>query len=562
MRGPIAHLACLTLVMTSVSLAASVARAAWVPHGNPVCVAPGDQKGGIWTSDGSGGVFVVWVDGRRGFPLTDLYATRLLADGSTAPGWPANGAALAATGHVTAPSIASDGSGGLMAFWFDQTDYKPRMQHVNASGALAPGFPANGLTLPIVVGGPTGYVFRAGGDGTGGAYILWNNFNGTADAALVTRVTGTGAFAAGWSASGVAQAYSDSFNPFTGFSGLSLQVDPTGGTLVGATYTVEDFPSGSHSVGLWSRTLANGSWAYSAGAPHPPSVGGLSLAPDGGGGAFAAWTASVEPTRRMQHVLANGSATWPEPTAAPVTDAMVPDGSGGLYLFGLLGGPERLELHRRAADASIPAPWTPAGIVLSTSGPHYARAICRSGALLYACWSNGPYPTVDLRAIAVTADGNVAPGWNAGGTTVCSATAPQNLTGFGPFSADEAVAVWEDWRAGDSDIYATLFEPGGPVTLDAPGERPNESPTLAFAASPTPNPARDRVVFSLRLADGSSAWLEIVDAAGRVHGSFAIDARRGVQSLPFDVAHLPAGVYWAHLRQGRHEAVRRFAVLH
>src|SRR5436190_1975145 len=155
MRPPVFHLACFTLALASMFITPRLAHATWVPLGNPVCVAPGDQTGGAEVPDGSGGMFVVWLDQRRGYsPNIDLYGTRLLADGSVAPSWPIDGAALAATGYVTTPSLAPDGAGGLILIWFDQTDHKPHMQHVDASGVLAPGFPADGLSLPIVVGGP------------------------------------------------------------------------------------------------------------------------------------------------------------------------------------------------------------------------------------------------------------------------------------------------------------------------------------------------------------------------------------------------------------------------
>jgi hypothetical protein len=565
MRPPIVHLACFTLALASMSITPRLAHATWVPLGNAVCVAPGDQIGGSAAPDGSGGMFVVWLDQRRGYPPnTDLYGTRLLADGTVAPGWPVDGAALAATGHVTTPSLAPDGAGGLLLIWFDQTDYKPRMQHVDASGVPAPGFPADGLTLPIVVGGPTGYIVRAGSDGAGGAYVLWNNFNGSADVALVTRVTGAGGFAPGWNASGVPQAYSDFFNPFTGFSGLSLQIDPTGGTLVGATWPVEDFPVGSHVSGQICRTLATGSVAFATFVSPLPSASGFNLTPDVAGGAFATRAAAEPPTLRMQHYLANGSAAWPSTTAAPVSGAMVTDGSGGLYLFAAVSAPDRLVLHRRAADASIPPPWTADGVVLNqiASGFYFSKAIFRSGSLLYACWSSGDPSAIDLRALAVTADGEPAPGWTPGGMTVCGAAGNQVLTAFGPFSTDQAVAVWEDRRAWDSDIYVTLLQPGGPVTLDAPGGRPGGPASLAFAAAPAPNPSRDLVGFSFTLASEGSATLEIVDAAGRVHGRLAPGARIGAQSLTFDVTRLPSGIYWVCLRQGPHAAVRRFAVLH
>jgi hypothetical protein len=143
------------------------------------------------------------------------------------------------------------------------------MQHVNAAGALAPGFPANGLTLPIVVGGPTGYVFRARGDGEGAPTSCGTTSTAPRTPRWSRASRETGAFAAGWNASGVGQAYSRLLQSVHRL----LQLEPPGRSdrrnARRRDVCGRGLPPGSHSVGRWSRTLANGSWAYSAGAPHP-----------------------------------------------------------------------------------------------------------------------------------------------------------------------------------------------------------------------------------------------------------------------------------------------------
>ncbi len=551
-------LACATLA----TLIPCPVGAAWVPLGNPICIAAGEQTSGNLAPDGSGGAFVVWLDGRRGFPNTDLYGTRVLADGSIALGWPPNGLALAATGLVTLPSLAPDGAGGLMVFWFDQSTYQARMQHVDGLGVLAPGFPADGKILPISVGGPSGYIVRALSDDAGGAYFLWNNFNGTADAFYLTRLTGSGDFAAGWNASGVHQGSANPFNPSMGFTNVALATDPTGGAVVASTFLVENEPSGTTGHGRVRRTPASGTGGYSS-SLFPPNVGTpVSIASDSAGGLFVAWAAESATGRRMQHYLADGTAAWANPTAAPVSNAMMRDGAGGIYLLGQPPGIDRLELHRRDSAGNVAAPFIPGGVVVSATGSYSAFAGQRSGNQVYVSWSHGPNGAHDLRAVAITPDGAVAPGWQAGGTVVCDAPGDQVLTALMPLAPDVAMVAWSDLRAGNSDIYVTLLATGGPVTLDAPEGGGSRRTSLAFAArSPSPNPARGVVEFAFTLPGDGAASLEIVDVSGRVRAKLDAEPRAGLQSLFVDAAGLTAGLYWGRLRQGDGVVATRFSVV-
>ena len=138
----------------------------------------------------------------------------------------------------------------------------------------------------------------------------------------------------------------------------------------------------------------------------------------------------------------------------------------------------------------------------------------------------------------------------------------QLLTALMPMTPNAAMVTWSDTRSGNSDVYVTLLTPGGPAPLDVP-PGPSGSGALAFTAqSPFPNPARGRVRFSFALADARSASLEIVDVTGRVRARLDPESRSGAQSLEFDASALPAGLYWACLRQGTERAVTRLAIVH
>ena len=71
--------------------------------------------------DGSGGLFVAWQDGRAlGSTGVDLYATRILGDGTRAPDYPVAGLPLCrAAGLQDPPRIVATGPGTAIAVWQD-----------------------------------------------------------------------------------------------------------------------------------------------------------------------------------------------------------------------------------------------------------------------------------------------------------------------------------------------------------------------------------------------------------------------------------------------------------
>lgn len=545
------------------------ARAAWLQDGNPVCTASGDQTTIVAAPDGAGGVYLVWRDARRGAGLADLYGSRVLADGTVAPGWPVDGRALAQTGLAGTPYVMGDGAGGLLVLWFDTSTYQARLQRVGADGSLASGFPADGKVLPIGVGGPGGYHVRACEDGTGGVYVTWNSFNGTVEIIYLTRFTASGALAAGWTAGGVA----------VGGGGLTLQPvyvqltlgsDPAGGALSGQITVREDQPSGSSKLGLHRRTLANAAAGWSTGLSptgHDGQQGShhyvesMSHVPDAAGGAFTAWRIGgpLGPALYIQRYSSTGALSWPDPTAAPVMDAMFRDDTGGVHLLGRPLGLDQLELHRRAGDASVPAGWA-GGHLLSNSGSYSAFAGVRSGPRTVVGWSSGAPGDHDILASAVDDAGTLVSGWTPGGTPVCEAAGQQELAALVPGSADDAFVAWSDRRSGASDVYVARLLVGGPAWLDVPGAGPRAAVRLA-AERVTPNPARERAAFSLVLPRSEPAVVEIVDLAGRVLARAEARPIAGRQWVELEISRLASGVYFARVRQGDASAAVRFGAI-
>ena len=92
---------------------------AWAADGVSLCVAADDQWYAQIASDGSGGAIVTWEDKRDdGTTGEDIYAQRVDSGGNVL--WQADGVSLSvASNRQYDPQIASDGSGGAFVTWTD-----------------------------------------------------------------------------------------------------------------------------------------------------------------------------------------------------------------------------------------------------------------------------------------------------------------------------------------------------------------------------------------------------------------------------------------------------------
>ena len=166
--------------------------------------------------DGGTGAIAVWEDHRNG-SFDQVFAQHILADGSVAPGWPADGLAVCA--FPTAPgflsdfvfpgplsSVTSDGAGGVYVAWSDYRDGTGLgdiyAQHVLGDGTIAVGWPANGLAICTAPDDQQRPSIAA--DGAGGVVIAWQDRRSGSDADIYAQhVLGNATLADGWSADGL-----------------------------------------------------------------------------------------------------------------------------------------------------------------------------------------------------------------------------------------------------------------------------------------------------------------------------------------------------------------------
>src|SRR5439155_1856560 len=104
--------------------------------------APGFRYGIFVVADGVGGAIMNWQDSRISGGYEYLYASRMLANGSRPPGWPADGLRVTTLeSFQSVNSMVDDGSGGAyFAFGTTAPSSTSFIQHLQANGAVAMGW--------------------------------------------------------------------------------------------------------------------------------------------------------------------------------------------------------------------------------------------------------------------------------------------------------------------------------------------------------------------------------------------------------------------------------------
>ena len=110
----------------------------WATDGLPVCRALNPQSSPTVMSDGAGGAYILWLDGRGAEEVT--YAQRIGPDGQ--PLWALDGIPVTALpNRHSFFSVASDGQGGLIVAWSSDerqntSDGPLRAQRIDGTGQL------------------------------------------------------------------------------------------------------------------------------------------------------------------------------------------------------------------------------------------------------------------------------------------------------------------------------------------------------------------------------------------------------------------------------------------
>jgi hypothetical protein len=441
-------------------LASGVVDPAWPANGRALCTAARTQNVPEIVADGAGGAIVTWMDGRNTVTNIDVYAQHVLATGAVDPDWPADGVALCtAPATQSYPRIVTDGSGGAIVTWDDlrpgATGQDIYAQHVSSAGAVDPLWPANGRALCLATGDQSNPAIVS--DGVQGAIVAWADTRDGAKHVYAQRVQVSGVVMPGWPADGreVCTAALDLITPI-------ITSDGSNGAIVS-----------------WSD-LRNGT-------NYNP---------------FA------------QHVLASGA-----------IDAAWPVNGQALSLSPVDG-----------VDASIVADDLGGALVVWDQDSYILlQHISASGVLDPAFPPNGRYVRFDLSF--------------------------QHGADVVPSGAGAAIVAWSNDASGsDSDIYSLLLATGGTVGAD-PG---TPGPRITFAP-PSPNPAFGPVTLRFALPRAASVSLAIYDATGRHVRSLASGPKsEGAHTMAWDLRDesgitTAPGIYFVRLEVEGHVLTRKLA---
>ena len=497
---------------------AAPAAAAWLADGNAVCTSGGEQNSSAVLADGAGGAFVVWQDWSSG--AANLFLQRMTSTGTVAVGWPANGLALCtAAGDQRAPALAADGAGGLFIAWEDYrtggADANLYLQRITAAGAIASGWPANGLEV-CTAAGNQGYPTLCSFSGY--AFVAWqDDRNGVDSDIYAQRVSG--AAAAQWTAGGIA---------LCAEGGHQMFPTTTGDAAGGAYVAWQDRRGGGADI-YAQRITSSGvpAWTANGVAVCAESQDQFSpwMTADGSGGAIVSWDDYRDYSADVyaQRLDAAGSLQWFAPGVALVTDGAeqygaqpVSDGAGGAFVpwSDFRGGSGDLYLQRVKGNGAIASGWPLSGLAVCTAiGDQFdpvAAPDGMGGVIVVWADARSGSAAIDIYAQRITPAGAVAAGWGVNGVVVCSAVNNQLRPAVGASGGGDVLVAWQDERGGPSDIYLRRITASGAVDVPLADDE-----TLDLAP-PAPNPARGATLLRYRLEAASLVRLEIVDVTGRV----------------------------------------------
>lgn len=567
----------------------------WPAGGLAACLAPGIQGPEGISPDGFGGVIVAWRDYRSfvlgGETSGDIYAQRILSNGTLAPGWPVNGVAVTqAASDQMLPVVLADGHGGAFVTWDDEYSSLADifLQHLGADGTVMPGWPSGGLLVcaaPGIQGVP-----ELAPDGAGGVLIVWGDLRDGSIAQYAQRVMVSGELFPGWPPNGISIVANRYMRDLVadGAGGAYLAC-ATAGPGDDGHYFLQRFDGSGEIVLGWPA----------GGAPvclAAEDRAGLRMEPDGAGGVLMAWSDYREPfdsdvyavrmrpdgTRDPRWPL-NGLPVTVNATADDVVD-LTADGQGGAYLTWDQTYANQVMIQH-LTDAGTVAPGWPAGgrVIPTVVGSPVPRITADGAGGAIVAWEDtegrvralrlapdGPVPVAVSLVSAEAEPGLVRLTWFGAGTAALLATV-------------ERRALTSEWES----LAEIVLDGTGRLTYEdrsvAPGLRygyrlayrdgdelahTEESwvtvPALRFALRGlTPNPSAGDPVVSFSLASHAPATLELFDLHGRLVLSHEAGAPGpGAHSIRLEGrGRLSAGVYSVRLRQGPSVATARAIIV-
>ncbi|MFH1150469.1 MAG: DUF5719 family protein [Actinomycetota bacterium] len=387
--------------------------------------------------------------------------------------WTDNGVGVCtASDDQIDPCIAPDGSGGAFIAWeeYRWSDTDIFVQRIDASGAVHSGWAFNGQEVCSNGYGQLNPEMVS--DGAGGAIIAWEDERyGTDDVEIYAqRIDPSGEML--WGGSGVAICTAADNQ-----TGIEMIPDGSGGAILcwidarGADQDIYAMKVNSAGAVQWTSngvplcTVAGDQWSNR-------------LVSDDAGGAIVCWSDYRVPEEDIyaQRVDSSGAIQWlanGEPVCTASDYQFDPDiardGSGGAVITwtDLRSGWD-VYAQRMAADGG--EEWVGNGVTVCgyASDQEAARILdCGSGNTIIA-WEDDRNDVnwTDVYSQKVDSGGN--PQWTAVGVPICTAAYSQHDIVMVGEGTGGAIIAWRDFRGSSLDVYTQKVSSGG-STLWNPG---------------------------------------------------------------------------------------------
>lgn len=502
--------------------------AGWVADGVAISPTASNYKPFI-LSDGAGGSIIAWYGGAG----SDIFAQKLVSDGSTAPGWPLTGplTVSSAPNLQEQPVLVTDMAGGAFVFWQDARNggnYDIYCQRINATGQVPTGGNWTADGLPISTSTGNQYTPVAVSDGSGGAIVVWQDGRrgaGNYDI-YAQHVDADGNLL--WPQAGipVCVAASNQINPMIVSDGNH-----------GAFITWQDYRKGTeYDVYLQHLTTDGAIFPSSRFVTDGLAVCAASnsqyypaLTSDGAGGVFVAWQDFRTGTDNhifAQHLGAGGDVPtgWPA-NGTPVCQAtfsqyypvVANDGASGVFVAwqDYRSGTTNHIYAQHLTSNNLGL--VPDGVPVSTAiNGQFSPQIASDGTSgAFVTWYDARSgSTNDVYVQHLDRQGTLNPGWDVNGLAVCVAPNTQQFPVVATARPGQAVLTWQDLRSGGlttAAIFAQQAVTAGGTTAvgdDAPVRR-------ATVSNARPNPSRGTTQLEMTLPQSAYVRAEILDLSGR-----------------------------------------------
>jgi|GEM_PF-712687 len=451
----------------------SVAGAPWPQNGKAVCTATGAQAVPVAIADDADGAFVTWIDFRSGSgeEYADIYAQRIGKDGPL--WWSANGVVVcSASASQTAQQEISDGQGGMVVVWEDKRGGTSDIyaQRINGYGV------AQWTTNGVVVSNATGNQKspRIAHDGSGNFVVTWTDDRSGTDHIYAQKIDANG--------SALGQA-----NGFTLNSWTPSQTYPI---------VVGDIVSDSGSYITWIDQRSGSGKLYADHVKPTRSISGQVT--DVAGAGVQGITIEAIQRSNLISLVPSASATtdlagnytlrvddgWEGIVRPQTTEwfATFSPAEIGYVITGDITGQNFTAVHTGEEWIND---WA-TGIPICTNEQTQSGLVAVEDGLggAIAAWvdfRNEPTPPNqnpegDVYIQRIDGMGNVL--WTVNGGVVVVEGERQSAPTIAGDGAGGGIVVWEDNRAGNTDLYVQqIFAgggvrwPGGRILCDAVGEQ-------------------------------------------------------------------------------------------